>query len=102
MATWADFFVSGVRYNGEHTCVVAIKVRPDRGLGLNESLVFDRDDVITMMAEGLHFSTCIKGGHGEYGFPIQLVHIQGRDYLKTKVDTARADSLGEVPEIEYL
>jgi hypothetical protein len=101
MDKWADYLVSAVRYNFEHTRIQKVKVHKDDG-GDKVPIPSEwiREQVVTYIRNGLTFITIVKNSAGKYtqGSEIHIVRVNGIDFLRTDLNQEDSDNLGSLPE----
>ena len=64
---WADYGISAVKYNRDHTAIVEVKARADNGDGFGGEEKFSRSKVIERIESGWSFVTIVKDGKVEEG-----------------------------------
>lgn len=100
MTKWADFVVSKVKYNHDHTQIAEVEVRADTG----ESISSDprrtsRQDVVSAILRGTTFVTAyLRDGKWRKGEDVRVVTIQGVRHIRTDTNSIKADNLGALPE----
>ena len=101
MAKWADFGISAVRYNSEHTHIDKVRVHPDNGDSIGSATEYTRQSVIAAIKKGITFVTIIESADGKKwnkGQPVYIVEINGTEYIKTVDNKKEADNLENLPE----
>jgi hypothetical protein len=100
MAKWADFVITKVRYNREHTQIVEVEVRVDSGETISgEARRMLRQDVVTAIRGGTTFSTAyLRDGKWQKGEDVRVVTINGDRFIRTDNNSITADNLGSLPE----
>ena len=97
MSDVPNFLISQVRYNQEHTHIIAvIQVRnqPD-----SMPTQIGRLEVIANIRAGLKYATAYQdNGTWNYGNEVFVEEVSGTEYIKTEPDDRLADNLGELPE----
>ena len=100
MAKWADYCISAVRYNAEHTHIVKVMVYPDNGDKLGNSSEWARLDVVNAIGQGNSFVTIYKNSNGNFdkGEDVRVVTVNGVKYIRTDANSKASDNLGNLPE----
>jgi hypothetical protein len=58
---WADYCITAVRHNEEHTHIEKVKVRPDNGEKLGDESIWTRSEVVSAIDnDGKTFVTVVK------------------------------------------
>jgi len=100
MAKWADYCISEVSYNVEHTHIVKVKVCEDLDDTLGNTAEWTRFEVVSSIGQGNSFVTIYKNSDGKYnkGEDVQIVTVNGTKYIRTDANSKEADNLGKLPE----
>jgi hypothetical protein len=100
MAKWADYCISQVRYNSEHTHIVKVVACEDKGDTLGTSTEWTRLQVVSTLRMKKTFITIYKGEDGKYkkGEDVRIISINGVEYIRTDANNKAADNLGNLPE----
>lgn len=100
MAKWADYGISAVRYNSEHTHIVRVRAYPDTGESLGSLVEFERTTVVAKIKAGTTFVTIVLGADGKYrkGQPVYIIKVNGVEYIKTVDNGLPGDNLENLPE----
>lgn len=100
MSKWADYGISAVRYNVEHTHIVKVRDHPDNGETIGAPTEQLREDVINAIKKGTTFVTILKNSEGKWvkGQPIYIITVKGTEYIKTVDNGKEADNLENLPE----
>lgn len=100
MAKWADYCISAVRYNPEHTHIVKVRVHPDLGDKIGTSSEMARSDVVNAIERGNSFVTISVNPDGAWkkGEDVRIIIVGGVKYLRTDANSKAADNLGNLPE----
>lgn len=97
---WADFLISAVRYSTTGTHIDAVKVHQDRGTQVGmPGEALSRPCVVSLLKIGASMCTITRKGDGPYdrGADVEVVTVDGVNYLKTRRDATKADNLGRLP-----
>lgn len=65
MAKWADYLISGVRYDKNHEFISMVEIYPDLGENLGKVIQCQRKDVIEYIKKGNTFMTIYKNNEGK-------------------------------------
>jgi hypothetical protein len=99
MAKWADYGISKVRYNSEHTHIVKVEVREDKGDKFGPAEERTRSQVISAIERGKSFVTILKGTDGwKKGQDVHSITVNGVKYIRTDKNRKAADNLENLPE----
>ena len=100
MAKWADYCISEVSYNSEHTHIVKVSAREDKGDSLGSPSDWTRSQVVSALETNKTFITVTKGNDGKYikGEDVRIITVNGVKYIRTDANSTAADNLGNLPE----
>jgi hypothetical protein len=100
MAKWADYGISHVRYDAQHTHIQKVRVRADQGEDFGDSHDWSRVSVVNSIERGNTFVTILRDSDGKYrrGQDVHVVTIDGVKYIRTDQNSTAADNLGSLPE----
>ncbi len=100
MATkWADYCISKVHYNLEHTHIIKVKICPDNGDTLGATSEWMRTDVVNTIQNGKTFVTIVENGNNwKKGEDVRIVTVNGTKYIRTDANSKASDNLGNLPE----
>ena len=76
MAKWADYCISAVRYNAEHTHIVKVKVHIDSGDTIGTATEWTRSEVVTAIEcikRSMSHSLIGQGAHRDRSMPHTLI-----------------------------
>jgi hypothetical protein len=97
MSNWADYGISDVKYNREHTHIEKVKVHEDPGGQIASGKEWLRTDVVSFLNRKITFVTIFKkNGDWRKGQRVRVVPIKGGKYIRTdKDDEEDKDDLGD-------
>jgi len=96
MNKWADYLISAVRYDEERNHITHLKVHSHKE---SDGVAYLRSTVITLISVGNTFNTMYKdNGQWKNGARVQVITVDGEDYLRTDSNNIKRDNLGELPE----
>lgn len=100
MMKWADFVITMVKYNRDHTQIAEVEVRADRGESIsNDPKRTSRQDVVSAILRGTTFVTAyLRDGKWRRGEDVRVVMVQGVRHIRTDNNSIKADNLGALPE----
>lgn len=100
MQKWADYLISAVRYNTEHTHIVQVLVHEDGGTTVGAGVIRTRQEVIVAIKKGSSFCTIYKGADGNWqkGQKVIIINVYGVEYIKTTDNGKASDNLENLPE----
>jgi hypothetical protein len=100
MDKWADYGISGVKFNSAHAHIDQVQVNQDNGDSMGGAVVKRRVDVVSAIRQGTTFVTIFRGANNQWqkGQPVFIDRINGIDYLKTVPNGKPIDNLDNLPE----
>ncbi len=100
MAKWADYCISAVRYNSEHTHIVKTRVHADSGDSIGAANEWTRAEVVDAIGRGKTFVTITRNSDGKWskGEDVRIVTVNGTKYIRTDANSKASDNLGNLPE----
>lgn len=100
MTKWADYLISSVRYNFEHTHITHLYVHEDKGDSIGEGETYTRQTIVDAIGKGTTFVTVYKNSQGKYekGQKVFVIKVKGVSYLKTTDNSKEEDNLENLPE----
>ena len=102
MALWGNFAITGVRYDEGHSFINNCQVRKYHDSVLDTPETLSRQTIISSIKMGKTYVTAIKSpssGKWECGADVEIVNIEGIDYLRSDRNRTRKDNLENLPEI---
>jgi len=100
MAKWADYVITGVRYDKDGERITAVEVRRHTGTHLVEPSIWSRVQVIQIIDKGYTFVTSyLHDGSWRKGADVHVVTIGRERFLRTDKNKTKKDNLGELPEV---
>jgi hypothetical protein len=101
MDKWADYGVSGVRFNFAHTHIDQLQINQDNGDSIGGGVIYSRADVIGAIRKGTTFVTIFRGGNGQWnkGQPVYIIRVHSQEFLKTVDNGKPIDNLDNLPEV---
>ena len=101
MTKWADYCISAVRYNAEHTHIVKVKVHADMGDNLGNATEWTRTEVVSAIENKKTFVTITPSTDGKWkkGEDVRIITVGGVKYLRTDANSKASDNLGNLPEL---
>ena len=99
MAKWADYGISAVRYNRDHTHIDLVRARPDDGEKIGEAAEYARADIVAAIKRGVTFTTILmRDGKWQQGQSVYIITVNRIEYIKTVDNGKAADNLENLPE----
>lgn len=100
MAKWADYLISAVNYNQEHTHIDKLRVHKDNGDSVGKGEAYARQAIVDAINDGTTFVTIYKNKEGKWnkGEDVIIINVNGIDYLKTEDNGKEEDNLENLPE----
>ncbi|WP_197337935.1 DUF3892 domain-containing protein [Ralstonia solanacearum] len=100
MEKWADYLISAVQFNAQHTHINQVQVLPDLGDTVGQVSEHARETIVSAIKKGTTFVTAFQNGSGKWlkGKEVFIVPINGVEYIKTVADNKLIDNLDNLPE----
>jgi hypothetical protein len=100
MEKWADYGISKVRYDNEHTHLVKVEVREDKGDKFGSAEEWTRNQVISAIDRGNSFVTILRGTDNKWkkGQDVHTITVNGTRYIRTDRNHNASDNLENLPE----
>jgi len=100
MTKWADYCISSVRYNPEHTHIVKTKVHTDGGDTLGGASEWTRTEVVDAIGRGKTFVTITRSSDSKWskGEDVRIAIVNSTKYIRTDANSKASDNLGSLPE----
>jgi hypothetical protein len=100
MAKWADFVITKVKYNHEHTHIVEVETRADTGDSISsDTRRMNREDIVSARLRSITFvTTFLREGKWQKGEDVRVVTVHGERFIRTDNNSVNADNLGSLPE----
>ncbi|CAM3994991.1 DUF3892 domain-containing protein [Rahnella victoriana] len=97
---WANYLISQVKYNDQHTHIINVVVHEDLGNAVGDAVLQPRQWVISMIDNDYSFCTALQNNHGKWvrGRIVVADRVMGNDYLTTLADGQAIDNLENLPE----
>jgi hypothetical protein len=97
---WADFCISGVSYNSDHTHIIKVKVHEDKGDKVGAPTEEPRVYVVASIEKGKSFVTILKNDKGDWkqGAKVEIIPVHETKYIRTDKNRTAADNLENLPE----
>jgi hypothetical protein len=92
--------ISAVRFNAARTHIDIVLSHPDYGITMGTPSEYTRQNIIRSIKAGIIYVTIHKDSDDNWrrGAPINIVIINGLEYLKTDSSEDAADEIGRIPE----
>ena len=101
MTKWADYLISKVKYNSDHTHIIKVLTHVDKGDKVGQpGKEENRETVIANLKKGYTYCTITKGAGGNWdkGQMVRKIIVKGKEYIRTDSNETEKDNLGELPE----
>lgn len=100
MSKWADYLITGVRYNEEHTFIIVAELRKDKGGTVGNPQNRSREFIIYAIENGTTFVTAIESKSGWLkGADVGILTVDDVEYIRTDKNETKRDNLENLPEI---
>lgn len=85
MSAWADYGISKVHYNKEHTHIVEVRRRKDFGDRLGGEEPRSREGVVNDLNAKITYVTILETSPGKWkkGDNVGTVAVKGKEYIRT-------------------
>ena len=89
-----------VRYNSEHTQIVKVETREDKGDKFGRVEEWTRNHVVSEIERGKSFVTIFldSDNNWEEGQDVHIIPVNGVKYVRTDKNSKAADNLENLPE----
>lgn len=99
MPKWADYGISKVRYNKDHTHIEKVKVHEDKGEELGPEEEWTRAQVVSAIDKETTFVTIIKKDQQwSKGQKVDIIIVNKVKYIRTDKNSKESDNLENLPE----
>jgi hypothetical protein len=100
MAKWADWLISAVRYDDDHSRIVKVRAHLDKGDTVGSAQEQTRAEVVRSVEGGQTYCTIVKGTDGKWkrGEDVRVITIDGEKFIRTDANRTKKDNLGNLPE----
>jgi hypothetical protein len=100
MGKWADYGISHVRYDDEHTHIVKVRVLENKGDTFGPAEEWARKQVVSAIEGGTTFVTILKTSEGKWkkGQDVHIITVKGLKYIRTDQNAQASDNLENLPE----
>ena len=98
MVKWADYLISAVQYNIQHTHIVKVYRHLDAGDNVKNPNIVNRMIVTNDLDLGKTYKTIFKNNKGQWtqGEDVRLIGSTG--FITTDPNCTTRDNLGNLPE----
>jgi hypothetical protein len=100
MAKKFDGVIEAVRYNPDGQ-VALVRAYVLRGVTYSDRVLLDRESLVERLKAGKKFTTGQRkeflGSTFEFGKPVKIVSVNGKDYLSTQDGTQQRDEFEATP-----
>jgi hypothetical protein len=98
MDKWADFVITGVRFNSAGTHIDQVQARPDNGGTIGAATTRTRQEIISAINNGTTFVTAYsKDEKWSLGKKVYVIKINSSEFIKTVADQKLVDNLDNLP-----
>jgi len=105
MNKWADYLITGVRYNSDETFIALLEIRKDLGDKPDKPENYTRERIIDAIEKNITFVTSVlrKNDKNEdvwrKGADVSIIEIDNTKYLRSDRNLTKNDNLGSLPII---
>jgi len=100
MDKWANYGISAVRYNTEHTHIINVRVHVDNGDTMGSAKEWIRNEVVSAIDKDQTFITIMKDSNGNWakGQDVHIVSINDVNYIRSDKNNLASDNLENLTE----
>lgn len=100
MEKWADYLISTVQYDSEHSHIVKVRVHEDKGDTVGSFFVSHRQDVIENIKNKKTYITIFEGQNNNWkkGEEVHIIVVGETEYIRTDQNKEECDNLENLPE----
>lgn len=99
MAKWADYVITHVKYNDDHSRISIVKRRADLGGNLGEPSIKTRTEIVNSINNGnSHVTAYYKNDKWQKGDDVIAYELDGTYFIRTDGNRKKEDNLGDLPE----
>jgi hypothetical protein len=97
---WADYGISGVKYNGKGTHIDHVKIHIDNGDTIGTANVWSREKIVSQLEKNYSFVSIIKNNKGkwDFGAKVEIIKVNGLKYIRTDRNNIASDNLEDLPK----
>jgi hypothetical protein len=105
MDKWADYLITGVRYNSNEIFITYVEIRKDNGNDTGKAEMYTRESIVASIKKNVTFCTAITQIDDEgkksfkKGSDVNIIVIDGIEYLRTDQNKTKRDNLENLPQI---
>lgn len=101
MSKWADYLISGVRYDKNHEYIVVVEVRPDEDTKVGNPTQCERKEIVAHLKKRVTYITIYKDKEGKWskGATVDIITVNGKEFIRTDKNQTPKDNLENLPEI---
>ena len=98
MTKWADYLISAVKYNFEHTLIVDVKRHLDQGDAIARANIVNRNIVVDNLRKGLRYKTIYQSQNNKWKMGEEIRIIPNSGFITTDPNTTTRDNIGNIQE----
>ena len=100
MEKWADYLISAIQYDPEHSHIKKVRIHEDMGDKGGHTSESSRREVIANIKSKKTYITVYRGqgNKWEKGEAVRIIVVDGTEYIRTDRNQKRSDNLGDIPE----
>ena len=99
MKKWADYVITHVRYDNDHSRISIVRRCPDLGDKIGGESTKTRDDIISSINNGKsHITVYKKENKWKKGDDVIVYKLDGTYFIRTDGNMKKEDNLGNLPE----
>ncbi|MDP3449478.1 MAG: DUF3892 domain-containing protein [Anaerolineaceae bacterium] len=100
MAKWADYCISAVKYDSDHSRIVECHVHEDKGDKIGTLFIETRMEIVAKLKRTITYCTIRenKDGNWKKGDNVIQYLLDGEYFIRTDGNQTKKDNLGELPE----
>ena len=104
MSKWADYLITGVRYDQNEVYISIVEAREDKDSELGSPANYKREQIVSAIKNGTSFVTAFKVKENDkyvfkMGASVDIIIVDNVEYLRTDKNKTKKDNLENLPKI---
>lgn len=101
MTKWADWLISAVSYDDDHSEIKKVKRHRDNGESVGSAEITYRWEVVSDIEDRITYCTIyMRNDKWQKGEDVRVIEVNNKKYIRTDANKTEKDNLGELPEFE--
>lgn len=100
LVKWADYLISAVSYNEDHTKIVKVRQHEDKNGKISNPVEIGRAEVASNIKNGKRYVTIYSGPHDTWrlGKKVNAFRVNGEYCIRVDQNKVNLDNLGDIVE----